>query len=51
VSGRLADVRLRLEEPGALEAVRPRTLAVVQDNLRGISTLWREIVGGDSRLW
>ena len=47
----IADVRLRLEEPGALDAVRPQTLAVVQDNLRGISTLWREIVGGDIRLW
>ena len=47
----VADVRLRLEEPGALEAVRPQALAVVHDHLRGISTLWREIVGGAIRLW
>ena len=47
----VADVKLRLEDPDALEAVRPRALEVVHDNLRGISTLWREIVGGGVPLW
>jgi S-adenosylmethionine synthetase len=47
----VADVKLRLEDPEALEAVRPRVLAVVQDQLRGVSTLWREIVGGGVTLW
>ena len=47
----VADVKLRLEDPDALETVRPRALEVVHDNLRGISTLWREIVGGSVPLW
>jgi S-adenosylmethionine synthetase len=47
----IADVKLRLEDRDALEAVRPQALAVVQDNLRGVSTLWREIVRGDTTLW
>jgi S-adenosylmethionine synthetase len=47
----VADVKLRLEDSDALEAVRPRALEVVHDNLRGISTLWREIVGGGVPLW
>ena len=47
----VADVKLRLEDPDALDAVRPRALEVVQDNLRGVSTLWREIVGGGVPLW
>ena len=47
----VADVKLRLEDPDALETVRPRAFEVVHDNLRGISTLWREIVGGSVPLW
>jgi S-adenosylmethionine synthetase len=47
----VADVKLRLADAAALEAVRPRALEVVQDNLRGIGTLWREIAGGGTTLW
>jgi S-adenosylmethionine synthetase len=47
----VAYVKLRLEDPDALETVRPRVLEVVQDNLRAISTLWRDIVGGGVPLW
>jgi len=47
----VADVKLRLADPAALEAVRPRALEVVHDNLRGVGTLWREIVGGGVALW
>jgi S-adenosylmethionine synthetase len=47
----VADVKLRLAEPAALEAVRPRALEVVHDGLRGIGTLWPEIVGGGIALW
>ena len=47
----VADLKLRLEDPDALEAARPRALEVVQDSLRGVSTLWREIVGGRAILW
>jgi len=46
----VADVKLRLEDADAFEAARPRALEVVQDNLRGLSALWREIVGG-APLW
>ena len=47
----IADVKLRLEDRDELEAVRPQVFAVVQDNLRAVSTLWREIVRGDTTLW
>jgi S-adenosylmethionine synthetase len=47
----VADLKLRLEDPDALEATRPRALEVVQDNLHGIGTLWREIVEGGVTLW
>ena len=47
----VAAVKLRLEDSAALEAVRPQALAVVQDNLRGVSTLWQEIVKGGATLW
>jgi S-adenosylmethionine synthetase len=47
----VADVKLRLEEPGALDAVRPQAMAVVGDHLSGIGNLWREIVRGGTLLW
>ena len=47
----VADLKLRLEDPDGFEAARPRALEVVQDSLRGVSTLWREIVGGGATLW
>jgi len=47
----VADLKLRLEDPDGFEAARPRALEVVQDSLRRVSTLWREIVGGGATLW
>jgi S-adenosylmethionine synthetase len=47
----VADLKLRLEDPDALEAARPRALEVVQDHLRGIGALWQEIVRGGPALW
>jgi S-adenosylmethionine synthetase len=47
----VADVKLRLAEPDALDAVRPRALEVVQSHLSGIGSLWREIVRGGTLLW
>jgi len=47
----VADVKLRLADPAALEAVRSRALEVVRAHLAGVSTLWREIVGGGITLW
>jgi len=44
-------VKLRLEDPAALEAVRPRARALVEDHLRGVATLWREVVAGGTPLW
>jgi S-adenosylmethionine synthetase len=47
----VVDLKLRLEDPDALEAVRPRALEVAQDNLRRIGTLWRDVMEGGVRLW
>jgi S-adenosylmethionine synthetase len=43
----VADIQLRLHDPRALEAVRARSTEVVQDHLRCVGTLWREVVRGD----
>jgi S-adenosylmethionine synthetase len=47
----VADVKLRLEDPAALEAVRTRAHALVEDHLRGVTALWREVVAGGTPLW
>jgi S-adenosylmethionine synthetase len=47
----VAEVKLRLTDPGALDAVRPRVLDVVRGNLRAITTLWRGILAGGLTLW
>ena len=47
----VAEVKLRLEDSAAPEAMRPQALSVVHDHLRGVSTLWQEIVGGAAPLW
>jgi S-adenosylmethionine synthetase len=47
----VAEVKLRLADPGALDGVRPQVLDVVRDGLRAIPTLWRGIVAGDLTLW
>jgi S-adenosylmethionine synthetase len=47
----VADVKLRLEDPAALEAVVPHARTLVEDHLRGVSALWREVVTGGTPLW
>ena len=44
-------MKLRLADPAALEAVAPRARALVEDHLRGVSGLWREVVAGGTPLW
>jgi S-adenosylmethionine synthetase len=47
----VADVRLHLADPAALESARPRAIEVVQAHLRGIGALWREFVEGGVAVW
>jgi S-adenosylmethionine synthetase len=47
----VVDLKLRLEDPDALEAVRPTALEVAQDYLARTGTLWRDVVEGGIRLW
>jgi S-adenosylmethionine synthetase len=42
----LADIALRLAEPGALERVRPEAAKIVREELRAAPLLWREILSG-----
>lgn len=42
----LADVGLRLADPGALEAVRERAAELVRAHLQGAPELWREVLAG-----
>ena len=44
-------MKLRLEDPDALETVRPQARALVEDHLRGVAALWREVVAGGTPLW
>ncbi len=47
----VTDVRLRLADPGALDAIRPRATEIAQDHLRGITSLWRESLQGGLLPW
>jgi S-adenosylmethionine synthetase len=47
----VVDVKLRIEDPDALDTMRPRTLEIIQDQLRAIGALWREIVKGGLAVW
>lgn len=47
----IAEVKVRLVEPGALQTVEPRVAAVVRANLAGLGSLWREVVAGTQPVW
>ncbi|MGA8049924.1 MAG: methionine adenosyltransferase [Burkholderiales bacterium] len=47
----LADLKLRLEDPGALAALRPRVAELVKGHLSGLVTLWRELLEGPQQVW
>ena len=47
----LADLKLRLEDPAALAALRPRVAELAKDHLGGLVTLWRELLEGPQQVW
>jgi len=42
----LADISLRLQEPCAIEVVRPAAEEIVQAHLQSAGTLWHEVIAG-----
>jgi S-adenosylmethionine synthetase len=42
----LADVRLRLADPGAIGTIRPDCAQIVRTQLRGAGELWRDVLAG-----
>jgi S-adenosylmethionine synthetase len=47
----LVDLKLRLDEPAALGALRPRAEEVAQREIAGVTTLWRELLEGPHQVW
>jgi S-adenosylmethionine synthetase len=47
----LVDLKLRLEDPAALAALRPRVEDVARAELAGVATLWRELIEGPQQVW
>jgi S-adenosylmethionine synthetase len=47
----LLDLKLRLEDPAALAALRPRIEQVARGELAGVTTLWRELLEGPQQVW
>lgn len=47
----LMDLHVRLDDEGALGALRPRIAQVALDRLRGVVTLWRELLDGPQQVW
>jgi len=48
---RVADLKVRLDEPQRIETLRAQCVGVVRDQLGGIGSLWRETVDGRIALW
>jgi S-adenosylmethionine synthetase len=47
----LVDLKLRLEDPAALAALRPRAEDVARSELAGVTALWRELLEGPQQVW
>ncbi len=47
----LIDVKVRLDDAGALVARRARIAEAAREALAGVGTLWRELVGGPQQVW
>ncbi len=47
----LMDVKVRLEDPAALAALRPRIAELARERLGGVTTLWRELIAGPQQVW
>ncbi len=47
----LMDVKVRLDDPGALAARRARIAEVARERLGAVTTLWRELIAGPQQVW
>ncbi|MGA8006263.1 MAG: methionine adenosyltransferase [Burkholderiales bacterium] len=47
----LVELKLRLEDPAALAALRPRAEELARGELAGVTTLWRELLEGPQQVW
>jgi len=47
----LVDLKLRLEEPAAFAALRPRVEEVARGELAGVTALWRVLLEGPHQVW
>ncbi len=47
----LMDLKLRLAEPAALAALRPRVAELAGDHLSRLGELWRELLEGPQQVW
>ena len=47
----LMDLKLQLEDPAALAALRPRVEEVARGELAGVTDLWRELIEGPQQVW
>jgi len=47
----LMDVKVRLEDPAALGALRARIADVARERLGAVTTLWRELIAGPQQVW
>ena len=47
----LVDLKLRLDDPSALGALRARAEEVAQREIAGVTTLWRELLEGPQQVW
>ncbi|MGB7542798.1 MAG: methionine adenosyltransferase [Burkholderiales bacterium] len=47
----VADVRLRLADPGAIDSVAARAAGIARAHLEGAAGLWREVVAGRCPVW
>lgn len=45
------DVKVRLDDPATLDALRPRIREVAWANLASVTSLWRELVDGPQQVW
>ena len=47
----LMDLKLRLEDPAALAALRPRVEDAARGQLAAMTSLWRELIEGPQQVW
>jgi S-adenosylmethionine synthetase len=42
----IADIRLRVANPAAIQALEPATEELVRAHLHGVTELWRDVIAG-----